>query len=259
VALVASPLIAAALLGGGVWEGSPPLLVPEWRGKPAQGMRTAATDPISAYRRAGAALGTYLAGIAREGGSPACGILFSEGPARPRSALQAFAEGYSETSGGVRLLVRELPASSSGASPDQNPAGTNEAPPGDARSASAKPLGPEESVREMLGADLRALFIALGPETVVAVRAASRPGLALGADYPDPSGLKALAFRIAPDSDGIVRALARELDALGEGGIEAPGIAVPAKLEVESAASALRAGDRTLAAILRSAGSRDQR
>lgn len=254
IALVASPLIASALIGGGVWKGDPPLLVPEWRGTPASGMRTASTDPLPAYRKAGAALGTYLAALSGEGGTPSCGILFAEGPSRPRSALQAFVEAYSAASGGARLLVRELASSSPDETPRQAKEGLPAAPAAAQGSppAAAKPLGAEDAVQEMLGSDIRALFLAVGPDTVAAARAAARPGLALGADYPDPDGLKELAFRIAPDPAALVEALARELRALGgPGGGAAPGEAVPARLEVGGAASAFKAGGRTLESFLR--------
>lgn len=276
VALVTSPLIASALLGGGVWKGNPPLLVPEWRGKPSSGLWTATTDPVPAYRQAGSALGAYIAELGRKGGSPSCGILFTEGPSRPRSALNAFAEAYSEASGGADLLVREIPASTGDTPPAAGPGEPPAAPSGsrpDAApaapapqaavpaAASAKALGPEEAVKEMLGSDIRALFVALGPDTVVAVKAAARPGLALGADYPDPVPLKALSFRITPNEAGLVEALARELRPLGKGGAgtESRAAAVPARLEIGGAASALKAGDRSLAAFLRRAGSGEAR
>jgi hypothetical protein len=274
-ALVASPLVAAALLGGGVWKGSPPLLVPEWRGKPASGMLTASTDPVPAYRRAGAALGAYIEALAGEGGSPVCGILFQQGPSRPRSALLAFAEAFAQTSNGTRLLVRELTADSGDAAAPPAQAGAAPAPaedtapaaapsPAEAPSpveAQAKPLGPEAAVKEMLESDLRALFVAIGPESIAAIRAATRPGMALGADYPGPDGLKVLSFRIAPDSEAIVEALDRGLGALGEGlGGPIPSDAqVPARLEIGSPASLLTAGGRSLAAFLRGGGSEGAR
>jgi hypothetical protein len=262
IALVASPLIASALIGGGVWKGDPPLLVPEWRGTPASGMRTASTDPHPAYRAAGAALGAYLAALTGEGGTPCCGILFAEGPSRPRSALQAFAEAYSAASGGARLLVRELASSSVDAAPRQVQEGLPAAPAAaqDPSPAAAKPLGAEEAVQEMLGSDIRALLLAVGPDTVAAARAASRPGLALGADYPDPDGLRELSFRIAPDPAALVEALARELRTLGGADAGATsGGAVPARLEVGGSASAFKAGGRTLESFLRGAGSEGAR
>jgi hypothetical protein len=255
VALVASPLVASALLGGGSWKGEPPLLVPEWRGAPEPGMLTASTDPVPAYRRAGAALGAYVAALAREGGAPVCGILFSEGSARPRAALEAFAAAYYGSSGSAGLLVRELAAASGDADAVPEQAGSASAPDGvrPPPQVSTAPLGPEEAVKEMLGSDIRALFIALGPDTALAVRAASRPGLAVGADYPDTDGLKALTFMITPDSKALVEAIGRELDSLGgrSGSDPEAAVLVPARLVIEASAESAKAGGRSLASFIR--------
>jgi hypothetical protein len=258
VALVASPLVASALLGGGSWRGEPPLLVPEWRGKPAPGMLTASTDPLPAYRKAGAALGAYIAALAREGGAPVCGILYSVGASRPRDAIEAFAAAYYEASDNAGLLVRELAGASGDAVPAPEPAGSSTSS-DSARSSpqgSAAPPGPEEAVREMLGSDIRALFIALGPDTAVAARAASRPGLAVGADYPEQGGLKTLAFRVEPDSKALVEAIERELDSLvgSSGDDREAAILVPARLEIEAPSAVAKAGGRSLESFFRDVG-----
>jgi hypothetical protein len=257
VALVASPLIASALLGGGSWQGEPPLLVPEWRGRPEPGMLTVSTDPVPAYRAAGAALGAYTSALAREGGAPVCGILFSEGPARPRAALEAFASGYNETSTGSGLLVREL-AASEGAVPAPEQTDPAAAPNGvrDSPRNPAAASGPEGAVQEMLGSDIRVLFIAIGADSPVAARAATRPGLAVGADYPDREGLRALAFRVEPDSKAVARTIIRRLKTLSgsSGADREASILVPARLVIEAPAEAAKAGGLSLASFLRGAG-----
>ncbi len=245
--LVVSPLIASALVGGGIWKGEPSLLVPEWRGESAGGLSSAYSDPIPAYRTVGASLGAYIARLAEDGGSPSCGILFSESHSRPREALEAFARAYSEASGGSSLLVRELASQAAGS--DAAPVQADAASTGS--QAPERGIGPDEAVAELLGADIRALFIALGPDTITAIRAASRPGLALGADYHDPAASSALAFRVVPDWEALVKSLASLSERPREGGTEdAAAIAVPARVEVLGSASLFKAGGRGLGAYI---------
>lgn len=231
LALVASPLVAAALPGpwraGGAEEsslGGALLLAPEWRvAAPEAGdqasadamgaFAAAASDPLPAYAAAGKAAGAYVASLAAQGGSPACGILFLEAPSRPRSALQAFVDAYAEGSGGLSPLVRELVA------------------------AEDEEARAEAAVKELLGSDLRLLFVALGKGGPAAIRAAARPGLVVGADYPGSPPPAALAFRIRPDEGGIAAALWASLPSEGgEAPARAPYRPVPALAELLPAA-----------------------
>jgi len=243
--LVTSPLIASGLIGGGVWKGEPRILVPEWRGEGAPGLIAAYGDPIPAYRTVGTALGSYIARLAGDGGSPSCGILFSEGPSRPREALEAFALAYSAASGGRFPLIRELAFPATGsetASGEAQAASTGKEVPSDGNN-------PEEAVADMLGADIRVLFIALGPDTIAAIRAAARSGLALGADYSDPAASPSLAFRVIPDWDRMVKSLAGRA-AQPQGGEAGAAIAVPALVEILGSASMFKAGGRGLGAFI---------
>jgi hypothetical protein len=183
--LVASPLIAKAIINGGTWSGDPPLLVPEWRGTISAGLWTAVTDPLPAYGAAGTAAGAYIASLSKDDGLPSCGVIFSEAASRPRSALTAFATAYSKASMGRPLHIRELGE-----------------------------RGSEAAVKEFLGFDIRVLFFALGPDSGAAIRSAARPGLAIGADFPAPESPKSLSFRILPDDGALARALDQERRAL---------------------------------------------
>ncbi len=188
--LVASPLIAKAIINGGAWSGDPPLLVPEWFGKESPGLWTVSTDPLPAYEAAGAAAGAYIAALAKEGGVPSCGVLFSEAPSRPRSALTAFTSAYAESSGNKPLYLREL-----GGQNDKK------ALPVQATSAA------EAAVKELLGSDIRLLFLALGAESGATIRSAARSGLVLGSDFPVPESPQTLTFLIHPDDIGLAQAL----------------------------------------------------
>jgi hypothetical protein len=263
-ALITSPLIAKALVGGGAWSGDPPILVPEWHsaavpseampseavpgaavpGEAVPGLWIAVSDPIPAYRAAGSAAGSYLAALAGEGGSPSCGFLYSESPSRPRAALNAFAAAYAEASEGMPLYVRELgEAGQSASSPEKSP-------PPPAGSAA------EAAVAELLGSDIRLLFIALGPDSIAAIRAAARPGLAVGADFPYPEPPPSLAFRIVPDDYGLARALVSEYRALRGGSKAGETRYVPSLLEVGAPAAAIRAGRLDLKGFLGNAALR---
>jgi hypothetical protein len=253
VVLVASPLVARAILGGGVWSGDPALIVPEYRGMPAasigRGIYTAVTDPVPAYAAAGQAAGAYVAELAKSGLSPSCGLLFSESPARPRAALSAFAASYAAASEGRSLVLRELPGSYFEGSGD----------------AKAEPTSPESdaeaAVADILGSDVRILLIALGPGSGAALRKATRPGLAIGLDStaPDSEARAAakIAFRIAPDDGGLVQALdeeRRSIDGrLSSAGPAGGAKAVPARLVTESEAASLFAGTKPLSRFLEDA------
>jgi hypothetical protein len=193
VALVASPLLAAALPGpwraAGAEESSAgagiTVLLPEWSAREGAraGFAAAATDPLPAYATAGAAAGAYIASLRVQGSAATGAVLFREAPARPRAALEAFVAAFEESSGGIPPLVRELyPAE------DEDSA-------------------PESAVRELLGSDIRFLFVALGGGGPAAIRAATRPGLVIGADYHGPGAPEALAFRLRPDDRSIARSL----------------------------------------------------
>jgi hypothetical protein len=239
-AIVASPLVAKAIAEGGAWSGDPPLIVPEWPGEARPGIWSVESDPIPAYRAAGRAAGSYVTALARqEGGAPSCGIVYSESPTRPRAALSAFMEAYAASSEGRSLEVRELDEGNEGAE-------NQEAPP-DSRRAGGKA---EAAVAEILGADVRILLVALGPEAGAAIRAADRPGLAIGADIPYPEAPASLAFRIRPDDSAIARAVAARLRAARGTVADSGSEAVPALLEVEARAGAFPAGKSALKAML---------
>jgi hypothetical protein len=242
--LVASPLVAKALVEGGAWSGDPPLIVPEWRGAPVPGLRSVTTDPEPAYRAAGQAAGAFIAALSRIGGSPSCGVVFSEAPTRPRAALAAFAEAYAENSEGRPLHVREL----GGAGAASEGAGT-------ASPSSAG--GKEESaVAELLSADIRVLFVALGPEAGAAIRAAARPGLAVGADFPYPEAPPSLAFRIIPNDPAMRRALDSELSAPNGPARGDAAQSIPALLVPEAQAASIRAGKASFKSFVDSAALR---
>jgi hypothetical protein len=230
VVLLTSPLIAKAIVGGGDWSGDPPLLVPEWYGAALPGLWSATTDPVPAFRAAGSAAGAFIAALSKSGGSPSCGLLFSEAPARPRAALNAFAAAYADASEGRPLYVREL-GEAVEASTTQGKA------PQPAVGAAA-----EAAVAELLGSDIRVLFVALGPDSSAAIRAAERPGLAVGADFPYPEEPPSLAFRIVPDDSGLVRALVSEYRALRGGARGGDARTLPSLLVVGAKASSIRAG-----------------
>jgi len=238
VALVASPLIAAALPGpwrqGGSEEsslGGALLLLPERRDAESapraaapgtaapDAARSAAfaeatTDPAPAYAAAGRAAGAFIASIAaEEGGVPACGVLYLDAPSRPRRALRAFAEAYAAASSSGSLLVRELSPSED----EENQA--------------------ESAVRELLSADIRLLFVALGSGSPAAIRAAAKPGLVVGADYPGPEPPASLAFRVRPDEEGLAESLWAKLP-----GARAAAEGNPERSAVPALAEALRSG-----------------
>ena len=249
VVLVASPLVAAALLGSGSWAGDPALVIAEWRGAgegagagaegaaaavvsgAAAAYSVAASDRAPAYAKAGAACGGYIAALAREGAAPVCGVVFSSSAERPRNLLESFQSAFVEKAGSAALLVREL------ASPDME--------------ASSSPLDAEAeaAVGELLGADIRVLFLAAGAAAPAALRAAARPGIAIGADYPMPETPAALAFRVSPDEKAVAAAL-RSLAKTAQAG-SASAIAIPYLLTELPGASAFAAGGRNFGAYIR--------
>jgi hypothetical protein len=243
-AIVASPLVAKALVEGGSWSGDPLLLVPEWRGGALPGLRSIGSDPLPAYRAAGSAAGAYIASLAGSGGSPSCGILYSEAPTRPRAALAAFEEAYALASKGGPLQVRELEEEES------PPEATGSAP-----HASADG-GAEAAVAELLGADLRLLFVALGRDAGAAIRAAARPGLAIGADFPYPEAPPSLAFKIAPDEAATAKAIVSELRGRSLGSAGASSEAIPALLVAGAQASSIRAGGSDFRSLVEGAALR---
>jgi hypothetical protein len=236
VILVTSPLVASAIIGGGNWSGKPPLLVPEYRGaprkEPLSGLYTAVTDSVPAYQAAGRVAGLYIAELAKVGGSPCCAVLFSESPSRPRTALAAFAAAFTAASGGRFPIVRELPggARATGGSANVMPT-TSES---DA----------EAAVSDLLGSDLRLLFIALGPGSEAAIGKASRPGLVIGLDSAAPIAPKGIAFRIRPDDKALTLALEAERRTIGMPGGAGNGAArsVPALFVAEAGSDSLRIG-----------------
>jgi hypothetical protein len=139
--------------------------------------------------------------------------------------LDAFAAAYSAASEGRPLQVRELPA--------------------DAESGSV-----ETAVEELLRSDLRLLFVALGPSSGAAIRKATRPGLALGLDSSAPETLETLAFRIRPDDEALVKAVAEERKSLGKSERGDRMRLVPALLVAERQASLIRAGKAPFSAFL---------
>jgi hypothetical protein len=247
--IVASPLVAKAIVEGGYWSGDPPLVVPEWRGGPVPGLRSVATDPLPAYRAAGWAAGAFIAALARGGGSPSCGLVFAEAPARPREALAAFAQAYAEASEGGPIQIRELEK-------DDETAEAQGTPPRPSVEGKA-----EAAVAELLGADMRVLFVALGRDAGAAIRAAARPGLAVGADFPYPEAPPSLAFRIVPNDAAMQKTVVSELRApRGVSDGVAPET-IPALLVAGAQASSIRAGKADLrsfveGAALRAKGSR---
>jgi len=240
VVLATSPLVAKAIIGGGSWTGDPPLLVPEWRGsaisgEPRAGLWTAVTDPLPAYAAAGAAAGAYIAALAKAGGSPVAGLLFSESPSRPRAALTAFADAYAKASNDLPLLVREL--TETNGTPEKAP----RTDPAGKQSKSADDTI-ETSVKELLDSDIRLLFVALGSHFDEAIRHSSRPGLVLGADLSSPETPPALAFRIIPDDSGLSRALRTEISSILGVGSKGGAKAVPALLVPGPAAASIQVG-----------------
>ena len=254
VVLATSPLVAKAILGGGTWAGDPPLLVPEWRGpaisgETTAGLWTAVTDPLPAYAAAGAAAGSYIAALAKEGGSPVAALLFSESPSRPRAALTAFANAYAKASNDLPLLVRELTdeSGSPNKAPQADPSGNQ---PQNADSAV------ETSVKELFDSDIRLFFVALGSHSDTAIRRSSRPGLVLGADISSPETPPTLAFRIIPDDSGLTRALRTELSAIAGTATKGGTKGVPALLVPGPAAASIRVGKKDFASFLSDAALR---
>jgi hypothetical protein len=250
--LATSPLIAKAIIEGGTWSGDPPLLVPESTENAAPGLWTALTDPVPAYSEAGRAAGAYIAALAREGGTPSCGILYSEAPSRPRAALEAFTAAYAEASGSRPLELREI--AEQGSSGQAAEAAKSQSVP------APLPLSPssaaEAGVKELLGSDIRVLFVVLGAASAAAIRAAESPGMAIGAVFASPEWPSSLAFRVLPDDEALARALGRLRLRISPAARGGGSEAVPARLSAGPAAGNLHAGKRDFASFLAEASIR---
>jgi hypothetical protein len=144
--------------------------------------------------------------------------------------LAAFAAGYAESSEGRPLNIREI---------DEG----NASSPSEGKALQSSGSGAAEAaVADLLRSDARVLFIALGPHSEAAIKAAERPGLAVGADFPYPETSRSLAFRIAPDDSALVRALASELRELRGSAAKSDARAIPALLSAGPRAGSIRAG-----------------
>lgn len=262
--LVASPLLAAALSGSAAGFGPAGsgesldgalLLAPEWLGPLPAGLGAAATDYEPAYRAAGRAAGAYVAALRAAGAAEARGaILFSESPERPEALREAFALAF-EAEAGLPPLAPALPPA--------DPAGAAAGPGGEADAA----------LIALLGSDLRLLFVAAGPGSAGLCARAARPGLALGIAAPLAS-CPAASFSVEPDEAALARAIgdlargagkaaageggkagsAGDAAAAGRGGASRRLVLVPARLARARSAEAFRAGESSLALLLRAAG-----
>ena len=214
---------------------------------------------MPAYRLAGTAAGAYISALSKEGGAPSCGVLFAESPSRPRAALDAFTEAYAAASGALPLVLREPVENAPGTGPSQGPGPGPGRPPRAETPVSAQ-ISAEASVHELLGMDIRLLFLALGASEGQAIRAAMRPGLVIGADFPYPEWPAILAFRIYPDEKGLAAALfgaEEELQGSSRAGKKGDQATkafsarlVPALIESGPGASAVQAGGLNFKAFL---------
>jgi len=233
--IVTSPLVAGALLEGARQNGTKPpspLLVLEWPEKadPGADFAVLRSDPLPAYREAGALLGGLVADlrsgrVGTSGTSPAASgaLVFAPGPGRPAEAREAFREGWLEAAG-FEPQIQDLPAKHS-------------------------PLEAENAVRKLLGTDLRALLVATGPSGIGALLAARDPARVIGlvgasaktagAAWPEA------AFVLAPDETGIAFLLRSGRDF-------APGslLLQPWSLELLPGAAALKSRNIDLAGRL---------
>ena len=239
--LIASPFLASTLQGR---LGAIPIIALEWEAQPAPGLSLIMTDPLPAYRAAGRAAGAYIAAIrGKSGGNPSCGVVYSSSPSRPRAALEAFAAAYEASSGAAPLLVRALPP----------PSSTEGSADADAQAA----------VGELLGSDMRLLFVAAGRATPAAIKAAAAPDIAVGADILEPQPLPQLSFMIVSDDAALARAAGKVLERWNRtrrgsvGPVErgdpgGPPVLVPSLLLEGPAAAHAAAGLRPFSAYLRS-------
>ena len=62
VPIIASPLIAKAIVEGGSWSGDPPLFVPEWRGAEQRGLYSVSTNLVPALIESGPGAAAAQAG-----------------------------------------------------------------------------------------------------------------------------------------------------------------------------------------------------
>jgi len=264
--LVASPLLAAALSGSaagfgpggagaeGLLDGAL-VVAAEWQGPLPEGLLGVSTDYEPAYRAAGRAAGAYVAFLRAAGAAEATGaILFSESAVRPRVLGEAFAEAF-EAEAGFPPLSPPLPP----------------APPAGAAAPQAGPEAEADAaLQALLGSDLRILFVAAGPGSAGLCARAARPGLALGAAAP-LSGCPEACFSVEPDEAALARAVEDLARGAGlaasrspQGGAARPAqdgagdtvsrlVLVPALLGRARSAEGFRAGESSLAALLRRA------
>lgn len=244
-AIVASPLLAAALVAGekalnldaaeaqgrGIQAlGGLGLVVPEWQGGPQPQITPVNTESSKAFESAGRAAGAFIAALRGSGqGSATGGILFRETPSRGREVLEAFSRGFLAEAG-VEPVIEIL---GEGDTMDESGA----------------------SVGRLLAVDLRIVLVATGRDARAACRALDRQGLAVGLESADPAAWPRAAFAIVPDDKGIARAAIAAAASLGE----APGpeeIAVPALLVASPGASSFQAGGTDLGRLLAAEGAR---
>lgn len=265
-ALVASPLIAAALLQG--WAGTMPsdatgalenretggfaalggarIVVPEWYGPIRPGLLAVKSDARPAFKAAGRAMGSYIAALQASrpqlpkqapfnpGGSeagPCAGILFRERPSRERACLDAFIEAYRECAHSEPFVV-EL-------------------------SSSAGPNDLEAAVNALLSIDLRVALVSVGamdtsgttesaPTEVL--KQLERPGLALGVDASEADPQTQAAFSIRDDDAGLAGKAASLAQAPANAvhGV----VLVPSRMDLGPEATKFMAGKKSLAAFL---------
>jgi hypothetical protein len=237
--VVTSPLFAQALLsaqkagadGNGAADGligGARFVVAEWRGPLPEGVCSAATSSLQAFRRAGAASGAFIKALRASQGSETEGaILFSPSPERPREACDAFVEAFSGAAGFPPLL-REV----------------------------ADGAAAQTGLEELLGSDLGLLFVASGSSGPDLCAKAARPSLAIGIALNSEEAYPDAAFCVFPDE----KALASTLRLLSSK--EAKGasklVLVPARLEPGRKAKLYRAGPKDLEGLILRANREDK-
>jgi hypothetical protein len=232
-AVIASPYIAAGLCDetGPIRSlGSTGLVALEWPRPPLPGLSYAKTDPRPAYAAAGRAAGAFIAALGEAGGKLGCGVVYLESPSRPQEALDAFSSSFVEASRGAPLLVRRI----------EGQDGKREEADLNAEANSA--------VKEILSSDVRVIFVAAGSASPAALVAASRPGIAVGADLPGRALLPGLSFRIRPDDEALAAAALRIARDSGSG--RALHLEVPSILEAGPSSAAFKAGGEELGAFI---------
>ena len=211
------------------------LVALEWAGPIPGSLSTVRSDYRAAYSRAGTAAGSYIAALrAIDAPGATGGIIFLESPSRTRDLVDAFSSAYASALGG-EALVKFLPLGPSGESPTNADA--------------------EYAVKSLLESDLRILFIAAGPASPAAFRAATGPGRAIGIEASEGGDLKKAAdFFIGPDDKALAAALS-ELALISD--VKKINIDVPARLEASKSAKTLSVGGKTLTDYLESAAQKN--